>query len=349
MATINPTYLWISDSIYANGAFDAAFAAQVPSAGLSHGNYGGTTVGSGLSDLADESYYWTGSTWATHVLRGTSWGGYAGCIFEYGRNDANNAEPLAAFRKGYDKVIAQARKYFPYVLAGCCPPKALGDFSNWDVTDPFQVNSYYSTLLTVAAKYNVPFADHFANYKSLVTLGTNTVAQLMLDNYHPTATTGVSAMCALIGPKVLAGQTMNSAAPEISGRVVNYFYGQPIGGAWALGANGSSTQIPRNTAQTEQMLSSSTITDVVRFPASTCSQIWAHFMMNTPGGQVTIYVDRGLGSQQSIVFDTSTRSDNTMNSVLVADGLSAGPHMLEMQVLTNAAVRVIGATYVGVT
>jgi hypothetical protein len=340
--------LWLSDSVYAFAQFNTSMPAALPGylVSMDHGNYGGTVIGTGLMDLADETYYWNGAAWIV-AKRSTPYGNYQAVVFEYGRNDGNNAEPLAAFRKGYDKIVAQARKYAPLVIAGCCPPKCLGDFSAWDATDPFQVNNYYSTLLTIAAKYGVPFIDNCASFKALVP-GTNTIAQLMRDTFHPTDAVGIPAMCTAIAAAIVAGQRPNAAGAEIPGKVVNYLYGQPNGGAWALGASGTSTPITRLAGITEQMLSSSTLNDIVRFPASTCSQIWAHFAMNTPGAQVTIWVDRGLAGAQSITFDTSTRNDGIINSVLVADGLGAGPHLVEMQVATAAAARVLGITYVGV-
>jgi hypothetical protein len=342
--------LWISDSVYSFAQFNTSFPAAFTgyNVAMDHGNYGGTTVGSGLMDVADESYYWNGTTWVG-AKRGTPFGNYQACAFAYGRNDANNAESLTAFRKAYDKLVSQARKYIPVVVAAGPPPKTDGGVVNWDGADPYQVNSYRSTLLTIAAKYNVPFVDHCANFKSLVTLGTNTVAQLMRDPFHPSDAFGIPAMCPKIAAPIIASLPTQNAAPEIAGKVVNYYYGQPSGGSWTLGASGGSSPIPRTTGQAEQMLSSSTLNDVCKFPSSTCSQVWAHFFMNQPGGQVTIYVDRGLAGQQSITFDTSTRNDGVMNSVLVADGLSAGPHLVEMQLATGALTRVVGITYVGVT
>lgn len=357
MSASSPRYIWLGDSIYQSFPdYQNAMNALIPSMqSLDQGCYPGNIHGGGFLDLADENYYYNGTAWVL-ARRPNPWSRYDGIMFEWGRNDSNpsNNVSSSSYQRGYDKLMAQARKYLGNVIPACCPPQCTVDFSAWDsANDNFINNGYYTAVQSVWSKYNAAYADHLANFKSLVP-GTYSIAQLMRDQIHPTlytgTATGIYQICSLLSNKISNVKALSNAAPTISGKVVNYWFGQPSTGSFTLTAQTTSygTPLSRVAGLSDQALQSSTIGDVAKFPASAGSMIWLHFMNDSTGGTATAYVDRGLAGQLSTSFSCNLSSTgNTLRSVLLGDNLAAGQHMVEVQITGTGKVPLIGVTYVG--
>lgn len=354
--------LWASDSIYNAGTlWDVTTAAS--GADLVHdtATYGGNVIGGGLLELADTTYSYesAGTGWALRG-RGRPFSAYSALVFEFGRNDANNREALAAYTNAYDKILAQGVKYFPKVISGTPPPRAAGDLSAWDLAnDVFVSGGYSAAVPALVAKWG---SQHVNNHQALqtdVTLGNHTVAQLMRDTWHPSYGAGMTLIGGWIASAYSSAPTLIAATPTIAGEVRNYLFGQPTAGTWALTAGLVSSTGPTQSplwriADYPDMANVAQASGAkLSFPAFTCQaggcQVWAHFLVDSAtGGTATIYVDRGTGSQVSVTKGTLAPGLNLYEqAILVANGLAAGVHQVELETTDNGPVRVLGVTYVG--
>lgn len=344
------SYLMSSDSIYNMiPLWDRINAAQ--SSLIVNATYGGNTIGGGLFEVADETQAYVGGQWVT-CTRGRSFSDFEAFIFEFGRNDSSPSENSTEFRKAYDKVISQALAKFPKVVSGNCPPRS-DDQLSWNiVADGFDNQGHRAQVATVAAKYNTRHVDTYTNFLNLVTAGTYTIAQLMRDTWHPTYTYGSNVIADAIIAALNDTTAPTIAAPEVSGRVVNYLFGAPASGTWTTGLGvsnvGSADVIPRVSSLEDQGLTTKGTGNRITFPATKAHQVWAHcFMRNGTGGSIRFYIDRGTGAEVSQVKDTSWVYEHYPQAFLVAGNLSAGTHTIEAETTTGEQVTVIGITVVG--
>jgi hypothetical protein len=343
--------LWLGDSIHNTSILHTAISGHLTGP-VTHdaGTFGGTVVGTGLLELADETQAYLAGAWAPRT-RGVAFSAYSGLVFNYGRNDCNAGANLDAFRKAYDKIAAQAfAKEFPSVVSANMPPKALADLSGWDSADLCETGGHRAATNTVAEKYGTAHLDTFATMKSWATRGWS-VAQLMRDTLHPTYTPALDTLLpAWIAPRLL-DDVSSTATPEISGRVVNYLFGQPTAGSWtqtalAVGTTPSLGPTNRIAGLPDQANIASAAGATVTFPSVTFTQAWAHFFVDqTSGGTVNLKVDGVTVATFNTFQGGVTRYPR---SVLIADGLSASPHTVEIETTSGDPVRVLGVTYVGV-
>jgi hypothetical protein len=348
--------LWLSDSIYDAPEIQGAVAADLPGMSVEQtpGTYWGTVEGTGLMEVADSTQAYEDGGW-TSKMRGTPFSDYDGVVFEYLRNDADRLEGVSAYRRGYDKLLAQAVKYFPTVVAGDSPPLANSDLTAWDLShDPAQLG-YLDAVHGVADKWGVAFVDTYQDFQDLVSSGADTVPQLMRDTLHPTLTAGADELGKRIAASYQNQAALRTAAmPEISGTVVNYLFGQPISGTWALTAL-TPNFAPRSTPlqRIAGLPSEANVAEedgaTLRFPDCNGSQVWAHFLIDPrSGGTANIYVDRGTANERAVSFDTLVGTTEVYpRSVLVADELSDGSHTVEIITADALPVRVLGITCVG--
>lgn len=341
--------LWSSDSIYrmpnlwdrVNTALDAKSVCAT---------YEGNVIGGGLFEVADETQAYVDGAWVP-CSRGRAFSEFAGFIMEFGRNDSFAA--VAPYRKAYDKIISRAITLFPRVVTGNCPPRT-DDLLSWNLAaDAFVTGGHKAALESVVSKYNTRHVDIFTDFQSLVTAETYTVAELMRDIWHPTLTTGAEVIGDWIAAALQDSTPPTHAAPEVSGRIVNYLFGQPTLGTWstipsALSVDTVAGLIPRVARLPDQGISASASGAKLSFPTTKAHQVWAHvFMRKGTGGSVRFYVDRGTGGEVSALASTSYTIEHYPRSILVADGLSSGDHTIEAETTTAEQVTVVGITVVG--
>lgn len=352
--------LWSGDSIHNNASQWAQVSTAMPNDGVVHdlATYGGNVIGGGLLEVADETQAYVNSAWSART-RGTPYSDYAAVIFQFGRNDANNSENATEFRKAYDKLVAQGRKYFPRVAIGTPPPKALANLSDWDPdNDAVLTGGYDEEIDTVVTKYNVQHINVMDRFIALEDAATYTVAQLMRDAYHPTYDTGGGIIATDCVTAMKANTLPDNDAAEVTGRVVNYLYGEPASGAWALVSTTNTTgptqgPLPRISDQADQGLSIAASGATVEFPDTTVSeggQVWFHYYTQaSSGGTVDFYVDRGTGSEKKISVNTtdSALGTNYPKAILVGDDLSAGSHTISAETTSANRVTLLGVTVNG--
>lgn len=348
--------LWVSESIFNMAFMWDSVANRTPTRQFDHitATYGGNLSGAGLLELADETQAYVGGQWVQQTRR-EQFSSYSACVIQWGRND-EGAITAAQHRKSLDKQIAQALAKFPRVVLSNCPPKCLANLSAWDAaTDGYINNGHKAEFSPLVTKWGVRSYDLNTNFTSLVTAGTYTVAQLMRDTVHPTATAGA------VGTEVIAQAVYNamedrtaanSATPEITGRVVNYLFGQPTVGSWALitttNVEGPTEgQAPRLTGGADQGLAISSSGAKLSFPSTQASQIWLHYYQRTGGGTFDAYVDRGTGSEVKTSINSSSALNNYPRSALIGSDLAAGTHTIELETTSANSVCILGVTVVG--
>jgi hypothetical protein len=356
--------LWLSDSIYNMSELWSGFATNVADETITSdiGTYGGDVSGGGLFELADETKAYENVTqgWVTKA-RGRPFTDYSALVFEFMRNDAS-ATPVAAYERAYDKILAQGEKYFSRVVSGNGPPAALPDFTAWNLAGDFAItNGLTAVVGPLATKWGSAHVDTFQRFQDEVTAARYTVAQLMRDTLHPSYDVGATLLSDWIADAYSATPALIAATPMTQGRVLNYLFGQPTAGTWTLTAGYYSTTSPNvsplgRVADLPDMARVAQASGAkVSFPSFTCSvgncQVWAHFLVDSAsGGTVNVYVDRGTGSEVMITKNTLQAGLNLyFQAALVADGLAAGAHAIEMETTSAAPVRVVGVTYVGAT
>lgn len=347
--------LWLSDSIFNMDELEAATETALSSlyeADSFRGTYGGTTAGAALLEVADTTYAYLNGTW-TSCTRGTPFSHFRALVFEFGRNDAFDAESAANYRKAYDKILAQGLTYFRQVVTSNCPPRALADLTGWDLgNDLFDTLGHRTQCAAVATKWGHRHYDLYSDFLAQVSGATYTVAQLMRDTFHPTYTTGASLIATKLAAKLLDLTPANSVSPEVSGQVVNYLFGQPTVGSWSFVSTANVVgpnqgPVPRIANLDDQGLQISASGAKVTFPATRAEQIWVHYYRKTSGGTATVYIDRGTGSQVSFNINTSNAYNNYPQSYLVAGGLSASTHAVEIETTSANPVCILGITAVG--
>lgn len=356
MSPVSPPFysvLWLSDSIYNSDFLASSVIALNPTYSMiaHRGTYSGQVVGAGLLEMADKSYAFTNGSWALQS-RAAPFGLFDAMVFVYGRNDATTGENVAEFRKAYDKILAQAKKNgIPRVVSGTPPPQALGDFSAWSPTDPYEDNGYRSAVNALATKWNSRHVDNFANFKTDVTNGTVTIAQVMYDTLHPT-NAGASRIAASIQAALSASTTLNSATPEIAGEVVNYLFGAPSAGTWALTPVVVGSMPPtvgplaRIAGLSDLGQQASATGAKLSFPSTQATQLWLHFWRMTSGGTIDVYIDRGTAQQVKVSLNTGGGIVNYPSSQLIGSNLSAGEHVVEIETTSNGPVSILGVTVV---
>lgn len=82
---------------------------------------------------------------------------------------------------------------------------------------------------------------------------------------------------------------------------------------------------------------------------SSGGQVWVHYYVDgASGGTVDAYVDRGTDREVKRSYLTlQSGVTKYARSILVADGLAAGDHAIEIETTSSGPVRVLGVTYVG--
>ena len=354
-------WLWLSDSIFNIAAIQTTVSAALGNKAITvdAGTYGGTVVGSGLLETADVTYAYLGGAWSLKA-RGVPWNAYAALIFEYARNDANNSEPIQAFRRAYEKVLTQAAKYVSKVISSNAPPLALANLSAWDPSnDKTQTDGFNSAIAALVLKWGQAHVDIWNLFDALVTAGTYRIIQIMYDAIHPNSSHGGREIGNRLAAAYSAASPLLSASPEITGGVVNYLFGQPTAGVWVqttgLVSSTGPTQSPLNriAGLTDQANVAAGSGAIVAFPPFVCAsgngQVWAHFLVDSAsGGTVNMYVDKGTGSQVLATYNTQQAGVSLYTrSILIADGLAAGSHTVEIDTSSANPVRVLGVTYVG--
>lgn len=353
-------YLWLSDSIYNMDELPDAVAALSRGYKITNtrATYGGQVVGSGLLELADATYAYQSGAWSSALPRGAPYSDYSALIFEFARNDggqivAVTPETKTTFRQAYDKLVAQGLKYFPKVVSGVCVPKATADVSAWDAAaDEYLTLNIGAEIATVKTKYNASHVDGVTLFQNLVTSGLWTVSQLMRDAYHPTTSYGARRLGAAIYSALNDGATPILATPELTGDVVNYLYGQPTSGTWAFepstatNVTPAQSNIPRISNLSDMAIVASASGAKLSFPSTEAKQLWVHYFRRTDGGNFTIYVDRGTGSEVSLAVNTSHIYHYYPQSYLVSGTLSGGTHTVEIQTTSANPVAILGITVV---
>lgn len=354
--------LWLSDSIYNMDQLPAGFDDRVTTENVTSdsGTYGGNMTGGALFELADETQAYEGSVLGWQVkARGQSFSSYSGVVFEFLGNDAGLA--VSAFQRAYDKVLAQAVKYFDRVISGTGVPRANVGLTGWDPTNDLAVvNGHVAVVPALAAKWGSAHVNNHQKFQDEVTAGRYTVAQIMRDVGHPTYDLGSDLIETWTASAYLQTPVLvTSAVPEVQGRVLNYIFGQATAGTWTLTGGQTSLTRPYLTP----LIRVAGIADAANiasasgaklfFPSFTCSvancQVWVHYLVDSSsGGSAITYVDRGTGSEVASSYSTQQAGVSIyFRSILVADGLGAGSHAVELETTSASPVRVIGVTYVG--
>ena len=122
-----------------------------------------TALDWGLMSLSDST--WDKPIGGDFVLktRGTPFCEYDALVFQYLRNDCNSCESYNEFAKAYDKLIAQGVKYFPRILGGDAPPKALIDRSNWNLNnDNAFINWHRKIPDSLSIKWNIQNCEYLS-------------------------------------------------------------------------------------------------------------------------------------------------------------------------------------------
>lgn len=366
LARANYPILWLSDSIYNMDSLAARVENGISasySGSSVRATYGGETIGAGLIEVADSTQAYVNGAW-TDCVRSLPFSYFKAAVFEFGRNDGgeivSGVQTTADYRKAYDKLLDQCRKYFPRVVSGTCPPKADGGAtpSTWDVANDEYISLGLSSVLsTVNTKWNARFYDVFTDFQNLVTAGTYTVTQLMRDAYHPTLTTGANIIGDAIVTKLNDSTAMTVATPEITGNVVNYLYGQPTAGTWTFSSVSPNTVGPNNSpiarisTLADQALRVASTGARVVFPSTKCAQVWVHFFRLNTGGSFTCYIDRGTGTEKSITINSTHIYNNYADNRFVgAGGLDPSvSHTIEIETTNSTEVKILGVTCVGVS
>ncbi|MGH8528090.1 MAG: hypothetical protein ACREXY_28880, partial [Gammaproteobacteria bacterium] len=217
---------------------------------------------------------------------------------------------------------------------------------------------YDDEVATVVAKWDHRHVNAHTSFTSLINAATYTTAQLMRDAYHPTFDTGGGVLAGLVATQLGTALTATGNTPEITGRVVNYLYGNPTVGSWSFQATTNTVgptdgPLPRISDQADQGLKVTSSGAKVTFPDTTTSehgQVWFHYGVKlASGGAVDFYVDRGTGSEKKVSVNTTDANlgDYYPKSVLVGNDLSAGSHTIEAETTSANQVVMFGVTVVG--
>lgn len=312
-------------------------------------------IGTGLMELADRTYAFESGQWKLKA-RPKPFSAYAAVVFNFGRNDSNNSEDTPSFGAAFDKMLAQGAKYFPKVISGSPPPRAMPDLSAFDIVgDNWQRKGYEALVAASVARWNPRHVDLWRRFQDEVTSGRHTVAELMRDAWHQSWTTGFSLESAWIAAALRDPVPATAATPELAGDVVTYLWGEPAAGTWTLtpfaGSSGGDTGSPvtRVSGLPGQAMVASADGARLVFPTAAMKQVWVHALIGTGGGVVHVYVDRGTPNEVKIAWGTDfPNAPAYFRSTFVAGGLGAGVHTVELETEGAGPVQVVGVTYVGV-
>jgi hypothetical protein len=349
--------LWDGESILNMANLWADITSRFPNDNTIHetATYGGNYVGGLLLEVADETQAYVASAW-TAQTRAVAWSDFQAAIIQTGRNDSGLGTDTTEFRKALDKAVSQALNRMPSVVLCSPTPSANAGLTLWDVADPMP--TYLTQFTTVATKYAVPYVNLDTNFKALVTAATYTIAQLMRDTLHPTLTTGATVIGGYLATELRSKAAHTLATPEITGRVVNYIFGQPTAGSWSLVNTTNATgpvdgPLPRIAGIADQGLRATGTGAKLSFPTTTISaggQVWfTYYTRAATGGVVDFYVDRGTGSEKKLSVNTTYAGLGNFypHTVLVGDNLSAGAHTIECETTSANIVDILGVTAVG--
>lgn len=347
---------WASDSIFSNSIiWDGAAGFSNTLAAVTHTSaaFGGTWSGSGLLEVADQ--VWAPTAGWVQQARGAPYANIL--VLQYGANDSGltTGYTVDSFRRTYDTIVSRAHGKYGHIITNTPTPHCDAGRTAWDgAADVIETSGIRAAVNTVAAKYGTLHNDIWTLFQSLAPSGGYTIAQLNADTIHPANPYGQREIARVVGPKFVTTDTYADATPEISGQVVTYLWGAVASGSWTLTSEAgivSQNLLGRIANLGNSANVASAIGAAVTFPNCTGSMVWAHFAVDSASaGTATVYVDKGTAGEIARSINTLAAGVTEYPRAFpIADGLSAGAHTVEIDVTSNAPVRVIGISCVGAT
>lgn len=350
--------LWSGDSILRYDSIRTAFDANLPEFQTRHevAAYAGSTIGTALLEVSNQTFAFLDGAWQPRE-RGTPFDAFGAFVFLFMRNDASLSEGAVAYSNAYEKVLENAGRSFPRVIAGSAPPYALRDRSGWDLgNDQAASGGYASALDELWAEWSSCAVDTFELFLGLTSNGLRSVADLMRDQVHPSDGAGATEMGMAFARAFDCGRLPVAGLPAIPGRVVTFLFGEPVVGTWALQAGRSSTSpespLRRVAGLPGHFISATDLHSSVAFPPMTCGQIWVHYLLDQDGGSTfTVYLDRDTARQRAKAFTTATVGPYHLHTMsrLVASDVNPQPHLVTIALTAGAPAptRLLGITCVG--
>jgi hypothetical protein len=322
---------------------------------VDRGTYSGITSGHGLMELSDEVYAWSGSAWDLQT-RGTPFSAYQVAFLGYGANDAGYT--VQATRRAYDKLVAQARaKGMSLVIGSGPPPRANAGLTAWDgAGDVYDSGGHRAAAEAVRLKYGVIDAELWTRFKTEVTAGRSTIANMMSDQVHPSDSDGARTLSSTIAYGRLNPTTSISATPEVAGKIVTYLFGRTVNGTWnrqlapmvntpGLGPLG---RIAGLQDQANISTDASARVDFPVVPIGT-QQVWACWLTGIAGGNIYPTWNRGQGDTFFVSTGTTGSYANYPGCRLIYDGAATtATKTLDIDGVCTNTCRILGVVYVGV-
>ena len=275
-------------------------------------------------------------------------------IICWGRNDSSKI-PLADYYVGMNSAIKESLTFAPWVMVVSCPPQANGGLTAWlDSSDQFQVAGYDNILFEITSRYRVGFYDAVAGFHALTTGGTETVGQLMRDQYHPTinapSTDGLNQYIAAITAFLSTAQPKPFAGGAGTNGYHTRLLGQPSG-SWALNVDyNESVLAPYGVLASWGRGSSSTgageIVDMIATTSGTLTYSISGSMLGlmaiSQSGTGTVSVAIDGGSPQTVNLGGASFDVPSVYWLAGAtSGLADAPHTVAVSWASGSA-RVIG-------
>jgi hypothetical protein len=265
-------------------------------------------------------------------------------IMPHIRNDLPYGVDVWSYEQAVASMISAAAVLSDRVVVCMCPPLSLADHTVWDSSDTLVSSGYYAAVKRQAIRHGAYFYDARQDFINQVAAGSYTIAQLLTDIEHPTAT-GLGLYAKAIADYINApyDYPVKSLVKTPCARIG----GQVISGAWvwarytyaALGmyfpGMVSTYRLISTSSATSQLYAMTAAnTGVLQFDDVKGSNIGIIGLNNASVADTVNVVVDGVYSKE-IVLQNVSNTTNYPTSYYVVTGIPYGSHTVQVNWVAN--------------